>query len=76
MDLGIRKFREDLVGAGQVELGDVGEEQEADLERHGIPHELGRVLVAVEPYHNLTSKTAFASQQNTSPKTEMGHSLQ
>jgi hypothetical protein len=25
MDLGIRKFREDFVGAGQVELGDVGE---------------------------------------------------
>src|SRR5262245_59852044 len=47
MDLGIRKSREDLVGAGQVELGDVGEEQEADVERHSVPPKLGRVPVSL-----------------------------
>ena len=43
MDLGTGKFREDLVGAGQVELGDVGEEQKANVEGHCIPRKLGRV---------------------------------
>ena len=52
MDVGIRKFREDLVWAGQVELGDVGEEQEADVERHCVPRKLGRVPVSLAASNN------------------------
>ena len=35
MHLGLGEFRENLIGAGQVQLGDFREQQKTDVECHG-----------------------------------------